>query len=301
MKIFKKSKLDRKSLGKIWELVATEGEGELKYAQFEVAMHLVSLKVNGKDNYQLPSKLPTVVRKADASPSATAPSSANSTAASAKPPTTTASPKHAAPPPKKKTSPQNPATAAAPSAPATAATPTPAAAAEAGVAEENHYDMLAPGETATQPASASASASASAGDVADAKRAIEEQKAVNSALEDEQAHESETLDQHSAELQILRAELKGLKRAETELRLSIKTKKASLVEVLADIRKAKSDRTKLHGKSAKLQTMADKAEAGLQSQIEKRSQLQNEALGATNAGDQAAMAGMSFGDYFGNT
>ena len=56
MKIFKKSKLDRKSLGKIWELVATEGEGELSFAQFEVAMCLVSLKVNGKENYQLPVK-----------------------------------------------------------------------------------------------------------------------------------------------------------------------------------------------------------------------------------------------------
>jgi hypothetical protein len=68
MKIFKKSKLDRKSLGAIWELVASEGQGELDFGQFEIAMHLISLKVNGKDAYDLPKTLPSVSREAAKAP-----------------------------------------------------------------------------------------------------------------------------------------------------------------------------------------------------------------------------------------
>ena len=155
---------------------------------------------------QRPSKLPNVIRGGMAPASAATPSSTSnpSKAAPSAPPSSTTSPPKASPP-AKKASPPSPVPTPKP------ATPPPAA--TAVVDEENHYDMLAPGEsTAATTTAASTMASASADDVADVKNAIEAQRATNSALEQELAGESESFDRHSAELQILQEELKGLRR-----------------------------------------------------------------------------------------
>jgi chromosome segregation ATPase len=132
--------------------------------------------------------------------------------------------------------------------------------------------------------------------LAEATAAIEAQKLLNAGLEAELQQDGEAVDAQTAELQVLQDELKQLKRGETQLRLDIKAKKNALVEVLADIRKAKSDRTKLTTKSATLGALRDKADAGLAAQIEKRSQLRSDAIGDA----PPTTHGMTFGDYFGN-
>uniref|UniRef100_A0A0N4UFM7 Calmodulin n=1 Tax=Dracunculus medinensis TaxID=318479 RepID=A0A0N4UFM7_DRAME len=57
---FKKSKLDREKLSKIWALSDVNEDGYLDFAEFSIAMHLVVLYVKG--SVDIPEKLPISAR-----------------------------------------------------------------------------------------------------------------------------------------------------------------------------------------------------------------------------------------------
>jgi len=271
MKIFQKSQLSSDVLAQIWELVDINKTGEINDEQFALAMHLIS-SLKTKKDFALPNELTAGMIP----PSFRTPLPPTHTQSTAEP---AAVPAAVADPPPQVAAPEPP-TPTPPSPAATTFTP--------------------PVFSTTQP---TAPASAEAGEAEAQMRAqINDQKVVNAALETEALMQREDIDRETADLAILKMELRDLKADESRLRLEIKNGKQQLQGVLAAMRSQKNNMAKQRTKVDKLQTMKEKTVEGLNKTSEKAEALRASEVdeGLSAASDAINSSGMTFQDYFGN-
>lgn len=271
MKIFQKSQLSSDVLAQIWELVDINKTGEINDEQFALAMHLIS-SLKTKKDFPLPNEL---------------------TAGMIPPSFRTPLP------------------------------PTQADAGAVGCVVENTggVKVVAAGlggvgvggsgaatcgggsATAAGTAAGSAVLCVEAGEAEAQMRAqINDQKVVNAALETEALMQREDIDRETADLAILKMELRDLKADESRLRLEIKNGKQQLQGVLAAMRSQKNNMAKQRTKVDKLQTMKEKTVEGLNKTSEKAEALRASEVdeGLSAASDAINSSGMTFQDYFGN-